>query len=144
MAALGITVAVWLFIRQRKQKRQMRQFEETTIARPLSPTASPSVKKGMRSSKMRERQPEVTSCSLPPETFGTPGQITVVALEDEEDSDGLSESSQPEQENTLDPPANIDDVPVLRAQLSAALQRLAILETQPPPEYVSSYGSERI
>ncbi|KAL0567910.1 hypothetical protein V5O48_014081 [Marasmius crinis-equi] len=108
------------------------------------------MEKRRRSSKMREPQKQVSSQNRPSptatsESSVSPGHFTKFPLENQrrDHLSSLSESSQLEEEQTFDPPANIDEVPVLRAQLSAVMQRLAMLETQPPPDYVSAYGSDR-
>ncbi|KAL0565870.1 hypothetical protein V5O48_016146, partial [Marasmius crinis-equi] len=103
---------------------------------------SPSV--GKRGSNSREEQqqipPQRSSPLETPDSLTPPGQLTKGAMEDQpqDDLDGSFEQAQQEEERASRSSGNTDEIPVLRAQLGAVMQRLAILETQPPPAYVSS------
>ncbi|KAL0566531.1 hypothetical protein V5O48_015480, partial [Marasmius crinis-equi] len=127
---LLLAVIMLLFLRRRKQNRQMRQLLNLTIPHPLPPPPSP---------------PAVEFKShMPP--AGTLASKMQALVRQCSPSSEFRDQSTTEMQESQEQPAipGLTNIDRIEAQLSTVLRRLAVLETaeadQAPPDYVSTYG----
>ncbi|KAL0565871.1 hypothetical protein V5O48_016147 [Marasmius crinis-equi] len=99
---------------------------------------------GTYAAKVREQQRQQQILPQPPATLVVTSEAPGQSTETEPPEEG---EQRPSILASASNSTDVDDIPVIRAQLSAVMQRLATLEAaereeaEDPPDYVSSYDS---